>query len=344
MSDLNTMYNNGMGSLASLHMGQTQAADREKQALAMQFEQQKMQQAAALHPLEMQQKQATLAQMHAQLPGQVGMSQSLAAKGEVDVATKSGMIAQRFVEMAGKIGDEGMKNLGRDGERALQAAAVLERLPPAMHKQAYAQFVQQYGGDINSPMVKGLLSAPDGEFLSTLQAMGTGMAQATQKFVQDSAHKKAENDSQERMNKLNNDTRIEQERIKAEARANAERLRAAARQQGLSFEKQLTALSAIPETERTPEDWNRMTELKTMMYTKSSLGGNATTPEILGQETPTDRAKRLAQPENRPAPQAAAGNGQNFEAMANNSWGSYEPSKYNYRVNPETGRLQRGLK
>lgn len=333
MSNINSLYNNGAGSLASFFTGQEQSASRQKQEQAMQYERQKMQQEAALHPLDVRQKQATLDQMAAQLPGLQGQSASMVAKGVEDTSGLAQKLALNLEKISGQIGEEGMKKLKQEGERALQAAAAMANLPPHTHKQVFQQFSQQFGGDPNSPMSKAILAMPDAEFAKGLKALGEGMALASSKFIQDTSLKKQENDSQEKINKQNNDARLEAERIKAEARAKAEGIRAASRQQGLSFEKQLNLLTAIPETERTPDDWNRMTELKTMMYTKSSLSGNATTPEILGQETPTDRAKRLAQPENRPAtpaPNAVAGDDPKAFAKANGL--PYDESKYHYKM------------
>lgn len=329
MSDLNTMFNNGMGSLASYTMGQQQAADRQKQDLAMQVQQQKMQFDAEAHPFDMQRKQADLAQMAAQLPGIQGQAQSLAAKGAVDHASMGAKLAETLSGAADKLGEDGMKSLKREGEVLLQASEIMKRYPPAMHKQVLQAFAGKYGNP-NSPLVQAMLAAPDNELLPGIVEMGKGLAMASTKFVQERQLKKDENDSQERINAANNKRAEEVARMAAEARARAEQLRAQARQTGLTPERQIAALEMIPETERTPDDWNALTRLKELVYNKAAMGANAVPAAVLDQESPTERATRLAQPQGRPAPQAAATS--DVAAMAQKQGLSYEPEKYHYAV------------
>jgi len=42
--------------------------------------------------------------------------------------------------------------------------------------------------------------------------------------------------------------------------------------------------------------------------------------------------------------QQGGGGAQNIQSQATQAFGSYEPEKYEYRINPDTGRLQRKIK
>jgi hypothetical protein len=342
MSDLNTMYNNGMGSLASYYMGQQQGDEQQKRALDLRAKELKNQFDAQANPLELRQKQATLDQMAAQLPGLQGQSASMVAKGVEDTSMLSSKMAAGLAKHMSQLGEEGITQMKQEGERAMQAAQVLQKYPPHMHKQIFTQLSQQYGGNPNGPVAKAILSIPDDQFLEGVKAMGEGMALATSQFTQTRTLKRDENESQERINARNNEAKVEAARLAAEARAKAEKLRAEARQTGLTPEKQLTSLLMIPEPDRTPADWDAIGSLQKLIYTKATLGSNSTTAEVLGSETPTDRAARLAQP-NRPAapPQAATPSGQDFKALAVQAWGAHEPDKYEYGINPATGRPAR---
>lgn len=341
MSDLAAMYG-GSPNTASMMMGQNQFDDRNRKAAELQALFQQNQQAAAMDPLKQQMMQGQIATQQAQLPGQVGASQSLAAQGQFDQETGPAKIAAKFSAMADQMGEEGMKGLAREGEVYRTASAMMAKYPVAAHKQILAQFAQRYGST-NSPILQNLMKVKDDELMKGLDELGTGMAMASEKFVTQRALNSDNNASRERQHKMDNEAKLEAERIKGDARKESAKMRL--KEAGaLTPDKAIAKLEMVPEDERTPDEWKALQKLQAYMLTKAAAGANATTPGVLGMDSPMASAQKAAAAltpnQQAAAPQAPAGG--DISAIAKQQDLAYEPDKYHYRV--VNGKLQRAPK
>ncbi len=197
--------------------------------------------------------------------------------------------------------------------------------------------------------MKQLRNLPPDQFLQGITAIGTAMATSTEKFQQDQVLRDRENESQERINKRNNDTKEEAARIAAEARVQSANARSQATLKALaSPDKQIAYLEMIPEQDRTPAEQNALFKLKEYMLSKAAAGANATTPTVLGQNTPMQNASEAAAKMSPPVTTTQApvakpvASPQDFAAIAKQQGLSYEPDKYEYRM--IDGKLKRKAK
>lgn len=293
MDQLGLMYQNGMGSLASMMGGQQMAADRQMAEQKLRELTMQNDQSAVMNPLNAQFKQGQIAQQGAELPGVVGHSQSLAAQGQEDVATGAQKIAAKLSSYSTSIGNDGMVKMGQDGEKLSHAAQIIKSYPPAIQKQMFQKAIQQYGGDPNSPVFQGLLQAPDDQFQKAVEAMGNGMALAGQKYKQEYVAEGAKQASHEKIATGNNETQIRVAEINAASRVAAAKARASMMKH-MNMDQKLTALSSIPSEERTVEESNQLEMLSAQRISERTASAPGVAPTVLGQKTPQQTALETA--------------------------------------------------
>lgn len=256
------------------------------------------------------------------------------------LATK---LASKLSAASAQMGQDGMTKMAQDAERFGQAAQIVKGLPVGAHKQAIAAITQKYGGDPNSPMVKGLLELPDDKVAPALEVLAKGFALSSKKFIQEKELKDSENASQERVNKANNDRALEVARIGAESRKAAAAARQAAVKH-MNIDQSIAMYEAIPESERTDEDRQTLQNLKAYALTKAAAGANGVPAAVMGMPTPTQNAQTAAQQLTpTTAPQTPPATSSLGDAVKASGW-AYEPTKYEYRVNPTTGKVERRAK
>lgn len=192
--DLNTMYQNGMGPMASFFAGQSAVKDQQmadaklqEQGMMNQQRQADYDQSLAMNPLNVQFRQGQVNQQAAELPGIIGQSQSQQAQGQYDQQTMPQRVAARLSSLGDQIGQDGMRRMGRTGEIAMQTASALDQYPPALHKELAPQIMAHYGVDPNDPVVQSIANMPDGQVQKALATVGSGMAMASGDFLQKSA-------------------------------------------------------------------------------------------------------------------------------------------------------------
>lgn len=334
--DLSTMYQNGMGASASYMGGQMFSADQAQQAEKLKAMQLENAQSATMNPLNAQFKQGQINQQAAELPGIVGQSQSLGAKGQEDVATMSAKIATKFSDMSTQIGENGMKQMASDGEKLSQASQIMKQYPPALQKQVLTKAIQQYGGNPNSPMFQGLLQAPDEMVQTAAESLGKGMALAGSKYTEASATATAHGQVQKDIAKGNNDTQIKVAEIAAKSREHAADARSKAATSHMNMDQKVAYLESIPTEERTPAEQSALVSIKTQLLQQRAAGANAVAPNMLGQANPLDAAAAAA----RGTSNASTGSGPDFAAIAKKQGQVYDPANYDYKVDA-SGQLLR---
>lgn len=310
MDQLGLMYQNGMGSLASMMGGQQMAADKQMAAQKLRELTMANDQSAVMNPLNAQFKQGQIAQQGAELPGIMGQSQVSASAGQEAVATHAMKVATKLSSYATSIGNDGMVKMGQDGEKLSHAAQIIKNYPPALQKQMFLKAVQQYGGDANSPMFQGLMKTPDEHFQMAAETLGNGMALAGQKYKQEYVSEGAKQASHERIATGNNATQIKVAEINAASREAAAKARGHA-QKFMNTDQKIAMLTSIPESERTPDEQAQLVAISQQRISERNAGAPSVAPTVMGQKTPQqaglDTAAAIHGKGKQAAPQLPAG-------------------------------------
>lgn len=330
MSDLSTLFG-ASPNTAGMMMGQNQYDDRQQKAALLQQMLLKNQQDAAMNPLEQQFAQGRVDQQQAQLPGIKAHSDVLGMQRDQEMQLAPMKIAEQLEAMKGQIGESGFKRMAQDGERAGSIAAMAAKYPVAAHREIVAQAMKQYGADPNSPITKALQDQKDEDILPTLKVMSEGIALASGKFHQARTMNQDKLDSAERVHKADRESREKIAKMGADSRVDVAELRTKAAIKDLTPDKAIAKLEMIPESERTEADNIALYKLTKYMLTKGAISANATTPTVLGQDTPIAAAGKAADSLQTPRTQASAKSDDIASAVSKAGW-KYEPNKYHYRV------------
>lgn len=342
--DLSSLYSNGAGASASLMAGQQFADQRAASAEALRAQQLANQGTAAMNPLNALFRQGQVNQQSAELPGIVGDSQSRAAAGQEAMQVLPQKVAAKFSQLATQIGADGMQQMGQDGEKLSTLSAAIKQLPPALQKDAFVKGYQAYGGNVQSPTVQALMQTPDAQFQSALEVTGKGMALAGSKYMQQSALQKQGEDMHERVAKGNNETSIEVAKLNAQARVDAAEKRATAMGQKVDVLQQLLK---VPMAQRDAE-WNAQytSAMESLTTLKAATGGDLAAammgggrPVTTDQRT-TSTIDKVTNMNGGAKPNPQSDSPDIHGAVTKAGW-DYEPDKYIYRINPQTGLAQR---
>lgn len=290
MDSLQAMMQLGLKNSAAYALPQQQQQERAMGAEDLRAKQLANDNSAAMNPLNAQFRQGQINEQGAMLPGQQAQSQILGSQAKFDVATESQRIAQKISSMGNQIGVDGMQTMAREGQIATQAAAMLKNYPPALHKEVLKQIYTNFGGSPDSPMLKGLMQLPDDKVADAALATGKGMALASSEYFQKSTMQSDENQSQEKIARGHDATSLEVARIQAEAKKQVAAARASVIK-NLKPEDQITALSGIPEAERTPEEQAQLTQLTQYMLSKAAAGSNQVPGQVLDKPTNQQTAR-----------------------------------------------------
>lgn len=122
----------------------------------------------------------------AQLPGVVGNSQSLAAKGQLDASNLPNAIAEAKSNTLAKMSDNDAKMMTNMGGQISQFGAILNNIPAPARGAALTQFASKFNMDANSPLIKGLLEADPDKLPDVVKSMGGSMIQLSQDYVKQS--------------------------------------------------------------------------------------------------------------------------------------------------------------
>jgi hypothetical protein len=294
------MFQNGMGNLAALQMGQQSGLDRQgmqadlmSKQLANQQTQQQINQADVMNPLNAQFMQGRLAAQQAELPGIVGQSQSTAAQGQYDNQVLGQKIAARLSQLGDQMGADGMRKMGRTGEIAMQTAQVLNQYPPALHKELAPKIMQQFGVDPNDPVLQGVQNMPDGDVAKGLATVGSGMAMASGDYLQKMAMEVQRNSTQKEIAKGNNETSKEVARIGADSRVQAARLKVQQMIATQGVDKTIGSLLKMKADNGgtlPPEYEAALQEAKVQQLQAHAAGANALPSQMTNQPTPLENA------------------------------------------------------
>jgi len=122
-------------------------------------------------------------QLSAQLPGIVGQSQSLAAKGQVDQQTLPQAIDMIKSQTLSKMSDNDAKMTTNMGGQIAQFGAMLDSIPAPARAAAVAQFASKFNMPPDSPLMKGILATDPEKLPEAVKAIGTNMVQLSSDYI-----------------------------------------------------------------------------------------------------------------------------------------------------------------
>lgn len=305
--DLQTMFNNGMGSMAAIQIGNQQAEEQQKAAAAAQMQQQllqeqqlKNQQTQAMNPLDQMFRRGQVDQQAATLPGIQAQSRSAQSQAAVDEATQASKIAASISESADKLGTNGMKSIQRGATIARQSAALLRTIPVPARQAALTDMLGQYGNDPNTSFMKAFIELPPDKMPDMIDQVGQGMAMASDNYITEISKQKMVNESHERASKYSSDNSLAGVKYSADARERMAQTAAAARQamatnKPTKPEDVVGAMLKIPAEERTPQENQILQSAQAHVYSKAAAGANPLAGQMLGMDTPQSIAARGGQ-------------------------------------------------
>lgn len=256
--------------------------------------------------------------------------------------------------------DAQIEKYGRQGEQFGRMSQELKAMPAAARTARLQQIAQQQGIGADNPMLQQFLSADPEQLPDLMEGFSKG-------FYEQSDKARAEKLKRDEMLKVERekiqgraDVAAENVAMRREiaAQASADRrflgsLAASSRREAAAAKGKggpvdimasvaagkITPEKAIAYYEMkdaaeglTPEETQANARLKEHVYSKTTVGKPGTTEDIMGLQSPQERAK------------AAAGGkptgGTDIATAVKKAGQQYEPEKYDYRITPD-GRVQR---
>jgi hypothetical protein len=237
-----------------------------------------------------------------------------------------------------KITSDQAAQLQQLGQYASQLAPIMAQAPAALRPVLMRSFLQKQGVDPESlgPIADG---DPD-----VLNQVGQRMFEASQGARQTTLEKSLEGSNQAIVAGIQSSGRTQAAEITATGRVEAERMLAQVRQRQQSFEQAATAeYNANGATPKYKELAQRaLEERQFAAQTNRVLLGMGDYSGSYGDQG--GGAQPGPQGNGTPAPTANAAPTDALQQAATSAWGSYDPSKYDYRQDPQTGNIQRKAK
>jgi len=323
------------------------------------------QHSAAMNPMLQQQQGLQNQTMQAQLPGVVGTSQTLAARGSIDQQMAPMRMQAEQQELLSKASKEQLEDSARMGEKLLQIGSMLEQIQgPGQKSAALPMIAQKYGLAPDDPILKALMQQTGGDeskIAPLFIKAGTAVTQTTGKLIAERAKLATEQQGQTERNAQDNQARIESARIAAESRISVAEINAMSAQQRAVMKESLQQRVRVlgqKMAERQATEAEK-TEYQSALHTLMLLNtvrADDTAPQVMQGGTPTTASQRVDSgvqrimgnmpqqayetQQQQPAPQQSA-TPHDIRASAGKAFGSYDPNAYEYRINPQTGKLQR---
>jgi hypothetical protein len=299
--------------------------------------------------------------LEAGLPGVIGNSQSLSAKGELDQAGLQQKMKLQEQEIFGKLDAAQLDQLNTAADKYGQIGGLLEQVPPMLRVQTFQKMAQQYGLPPNIP---GFDQLPPEQLPDALRSVGTTLATSSRKHIQQMAlEKQKEAGAAERqtiagkysveaagvradasVEKTAMDNQAKMERLTKElaTRVQAAEAKAANAEQRLSLTTRIANLIVAPDFKTNPEKQQQYRDLMRSEASLREAGKQFVQTDIMsGGQIQTgdqrlDAAVDQVAPKTptQPEPQIATD-----PATIKQAFGSYEPNKYIYRV--VNGKVQR---
>lgn len=292
------------------------------------------QQQDQMNPMLLDQQRLANQTTQAQLPGVVGNSQSLAARGQVDQAGVPDNIATNASNSRLKLDSNRVEMMQNYGQKMSLLGATMQNQPAVVRAAMMHEQLPKMGIDPDSEDGKYVMSMTPEQLALT----GKQMSLVAAKHQQEMDKEQSQRASAERVAAGNNATSIRVAEIGANAKITAAQAKQAAYAEKDPVAK-MTKLSQVPQDQRDDQWQQQWGEALNMV----AYAGQSKTPQLApsvmnGQPVPTLDAQRQGLAGSAPqSPEATV------QSAATKAWGAYEPSKYDYRIGPN-GNLQRKAK
>jgi len=368
MSDLASLFqNNPMG--AAFQVGQNNAQARQSEALKQQeLEQliqqrtQQAQQEQQMNPLKLQQQQIANQQGLAQIPGMQGTSMLQQATGQKAQATLGSDIDTHISDNDAKKLANQAKKLDTIGQKMLSLGPVLENVPDSLgQRHSYLKnSLSNMGLSDNDPQAQQLLgmlaNIPGQKLPQVITSMGEKMIEQSSSYKEKMDTEKAGNASRERVAAGNNAATLGAARIGADSRLNVAQTKASQASQldSLAKSKNYAGAAAVAQymamSEEDPNKKQQLQQYASLMASQdlaSKQAGATATGKIDAAglsglpQAPTNNPMAVGQgAPTAPVLSESTASGA-IGVQAKTAFGSYEPDKYEYGINPATGKFAR---
>ncbi len=351
-SDLDTLFKNGMGSFAAVQAGRQTADDAQKRALEAMELQQKIRHADQMNPLDLMFRQAELEKTRADAANTQAIGQNNQTTADINKSTQAQQIAAKLSGLSVQIGEDGMKQMAMDGQRALQAAQLLDQVPAMSRAPAFEKIAAQYGFSANNPLLAPIVQGDPNNMPQALKSLGEGMALASSDYIKNNALAKdrrefeAGEGEKDRSNRKeiaggNNAATLEAARIGANSRIEVAKASAEARkaaQKFMSSDQKITYLSSIPASERTEDENQQLAQLSQQRLAERAAGVNPLAAQLTGTPTAVQSAPGASPFAGTGAPQTGPADAKMKVAVEARGV-TYDPN-YDYQITPD-GRVLR---
>lgn len=323
------------------------------------FETQKGQ---ATLPLELEQKRLANQTTQAQLPGIAADSESRQIDTRFKKETLAPKIEAELSKLKGQISDSQFKELTNTGQAYMQAGPLLDRMPGVVTHAAAKQIL----GNFYRPEFDRVPANALGQVISNF---GEAMVAAQSKYVQQLGLLGAKNEGAKEVAGINANARVEAARVAAAAKIKQldsqiaqirEKAKLGGYPQRASFyideAHKLAEEAAFAEDEQIKRALlerakvfgqiaNEAQQMDLAGKAAAAQEANKGKPDLGGFGIPTVTPPGQApgaqvpgmNPNVAPSSQAPSGSPETFKK----AFGAYEPDKYDYRINPQTGKPQR---
>lgn len=295
--------------------------------------------------LKVQQEQALIANTQAQLGGYQGRSMSDLAKGQLDTAILPNEITSKNADLEAKTSTSKAESLSSAGTKLGQIGTFMESIPsvdtPAGNSRVIAlkQIAAKYNIPEDFPILQEILKTNPNDLPKALKTLGTNLAMNAGDFQQ----KRAIEQDKTQALIANADTSAEARKYAADkglegrlATAEAAAQRATAH---ANIEQKIAAITSDPGWKSDPAKVSQYTTLmKSASVLRNAAANGYQNAELLGQDTPGARADSVI---NDVVGDTGKPSASSDEASAKQAFGSYEPDKYEYGINPKTGNFAR---
>jgi hypothetical protein len=328
-------YQNDMMSLADI-VGPAYAAQQAgiQNDLANQEQEIRNQVAAGQAPEEIRKPGLANQFTEAQTQNEQGIGMQNQAKGLIDMtAAPSG--AQAAV--AGnqlKLSQDQVAKLNTVGQMAGQVAGIMDGIPPAARPAAMQRIMQQYQID---PQALGPLASGDPDLLRNVSQK---MIQAGAGFQQAMAEQELRNQGSADVARIGSEGRVQSAQLTSQARVQAAEINRQAKQQALNFEQMAAQRYAAGDMKGAEQLRQAAASVRQLAaQTTQTLVG--VQPQFGGFDQSSGGGGAPMAPQQPQAPAASPMAGDAVKTAATQAFGSYEPDKYEYGINPATGNFGR---
>lgn len=329
VNDMQTLANVVSPVDAAVQMGLQNQQGATEQAI-------KNQVAAGQAPAEIEKPGLQNLFTQAQTTNEQGIGAQNVAKGAVDTALVPGQIKTGQAELGTKYNAQQVQQFGQLGQMAGQIAGMLDNVPPPARPAAMQQIAQQYNIE---PQRLGTLMSGDPD---QLRNFSQKMIQSSQQYQEKMMEEQTKGQYQESVAGITGKAHLAatQELTRgreAVANTNAEVKKQLAPLQ--SVIGQLTAKAAAgtatPE-ERSILSWAQQSQQLIRSGSPFQAGITGTNVQSNVPPVPTQQGGNATAA----APTGPTAGGA-MENLAKSAFGSYEPDKYEYGINPATGNFGR---